>query len=166
MMAYGVGSLQNAVRSIVFLVPLCCILVNQYINPRICQRSSKISCYILIIWSLAPLNVSNIFCSHLYVSSVLCTELPLTLFLFLTVLDCGEPPSVVNGGITFTSTTVGSLASYTCQGESQQGDTVLECLENGVWSGAPPLCPSEYESERLDKKLYVATTFMASKYWS
>ena len=60
---------------------------------------------------------------------------------------------MVNGHITFTSTTVGSLASYTCQRESQQGDTVLECLENGVWSGAPPFCPSEYESERLDKKI-------------
>ena len=68
----------------------------------------------------------------------------------LTVLECGQPPAVVNGDTTVTGTTAGSLAMYTCQGEREpQGHTVLECLEGGDWSGSPPACLGEYEQTLL-----------------
>ena len=52
--------------------------------------------------------------------------------------DCGAPPPIINGTRTFTTTTAGSVASYSCStGYTRSGAPSLTCSATGSWGTAP-----------------------------
>ena len=66
------------------------------------------------------------------------------LFICDVGIDCGAPDQVVNGNIDFTTTSLGSVATYTCNpGDILQGNPRRTCEQNGQWSGSPPTCTRE-----------------------
>jgi formylglycine-generating enzyme len=55
-------------------------------------------------------------------------------------VDCGAPPTVTHGSRTFTSTTLSSTASYSCNsGYTRSGSATVTCGATGIW-GTPPTC--------------------------
>lgn len=57
------------------------------------------------------------------------------------VVDCGMPPQLENGSVAVTGTTLGSLATFTCdRGYSLTGEQVHACLADGNWSEEVPRC--------------------------
>ena len=60
--------------------------------------------------------------------------------------DCGDaPPAPANGTRSGSSTTVGSIVTYTCNhgfSPSAQGHygTTIACMANGSWNGSAPQC--------------------------
>jgi formylglycine-generating enzyme required for sulfatase activity len=55
-------------------------------------------------------------------------------------LNCGAPPLIDNGMRSFTTTTFGSLVSYTCfTGFLASGSTAVRCGTTGLWD-TPPAC--------------------------
>ncbi len=55
---------------------------------------------------------------------------------------CGDPPTIPNGSRTFTGTTFGETATYTCDnGYQLSGSSTVTCQASGSWSPAPT-CPS------------------------
>lgn len=63
------------------------------------------------------------------------------------VLDCGVPPAVVNGSLTFGVTTFGATAGYTCNsGFNRIGSASVTCSATGAWT-APPTCSDINECE-------------------
>ena len=64
----------------------------------------------------------------------------ISLFLNI-VIDCGEPPSVDDGGFNVTETTFESLAQYGCnEGFTLSGSQSRTCQADGTWSGTDPVC--------------------------
>ena len=62
-----------------------------------------------------------------------------------SVVDCGEPDTPSNGGVSYTITTEGSTIVYSCDpGFVLCGDENRTCLSTGMWSGSVPDCISEY----------------------
>ena len=62
---------------------------------------------------------------------------------FTSVAVCGFLPDPVNGMVTISGPTFGSIATYTCNtGYILIGDTERVCQGNGVWSGSEPVCQS------------------------
>ena len=60
---------------------------------------------------------------------------------FTSVVDCGIPPSVLDGNVNFTDTVFSSQATYTClHGYNITGDITRICLVDGTWSGSVPFC--------------------------
>lgn len=69
--------------------------------------------------------------------------IPLTQFpvLIAVIVDCGPLKNPDNGLVTFTYTTVGSTALYSCSlGYNLVGDSVRTCLASGEWSSVAPQC--------------------------
>ena len=61
------------------------------------------------------------------------------------VVDCAEPPSLLNGSVNFTDTVFGSLAVYTClTGYNITGNVTRTCLANGSWTDSAPFCERKY----------------------
>ncbi|XP_065918601.1 sushi, von Willebrand factor type A, EGF and pentraxin domain-containing protein 1-like isoform X2 [Dysidea avara] len=59
------------------------------------------------------------------------------------VVDCGEPDTPSNGGVSYTITTEGSTIVYSCDpGFVLCGDENRTCLSTGMWSGSVPDCIS------------------------
>ena len=57
------------------------------------------------------------------------------------VVDCGMLPSISNGEVSQLSTTVGSVATYSCNdGFDLVGQSSRSCLASKRWSGSPPTC--------------------------
>ena len=73
--------------------------------------------------------------------SVLSTSKLFILFCYLSVVDCGPPPTITNGSPgTPTSTTFGGTVTYTCDnGFTLSGSAMITCLAAGSWS-TPPSC--------------------------
>lgn len=69
---------------------------------------------------------------------------------YYTVVDCGQPPALDNGGISVAQTAFNSTALYSCNnGYLLNGPIMRTCQDNGAWSGVNPTC------ERMSKqKLY------------
>ena len=64
-----------------------------------------------------------------------------TLFQILSVVDCGPLTNPRNGGVSFSSTTFNSRATYTCdRGFVLSGQSVRTCQSDGEWSGRAPEC--------------------------
>ena len=60
-------------------------------------------------------------------------------------LSCGPLGNPFNGQVTFSSTSVGSVARYSCNpGFRVNGESTRQCLEQGVWSGNEPICESKH----------------------
>ena len=63
----------------------------------------------------------------------------------LAVVDCAEPPSLLNGSVNFTDTVFGSLAVYTClTGYNITENVTRTCLANGSWTDSAPFCERKY----------------------
>ena len=64
-------------------------------------------------------------------------------------MDCGPPPELDNGNVTFDSTLFGSVATYECDEDYFFDDGIKmtrTCLESGEWSNEDLQC-SEFVSE-------------------
>ncbi len=69
------------------------------------------------------------------------TEAPPT----CSLVDCGAPTAPTNGGVTVSTTTAGSTATYTCNaGLVPNGPTETTCGTDGSWSPGPPACEAYY----------------------
>jgi len=62
-----------------------------------------------------------------------------TLWLILCIeVDCGEPPSGTNSIVSYTSTTQGQSATYSCPTgyeDDGAGDDTIFCIDTGNWLG-------------------------------
>ena len=58
--------------------------------------------------------------------------------LYSVVISCGNPPVIPNGSRTFTGTTRGDTATYTC--DNELGSVIVTCQATGTWDTAPT-CP-------------------------
>ena len=66
-------------------------------------------------------------------------------------MDCGPPPELDNGNVTFDSTLFDSVATYECDEDyffDDRTKTTRTCDENGDWSNADLLC-SEFAFETI-----------------
>ena len=61
---------------------------------------------------------------------------------FIVVFDCGTLSPPLNGHVTFSGTTTGSMAAYSCDpGYSLQGGNDRQrCVNEIGWDGIPPKC--------------------------
>ena len=95
--------------------------------------------------------------SHLHVPSLVTqsTDWPQIVGLIkhvdsLSVLSgfCRTPYSLLNGQRTYTSTTVGSRVTYTCNTGYRltAGSSSRTCQSYGLWSGSHPTCTSKSSS--------------------
>ena len=58
--------------------------------------------------------------------------------------DCGEPASLTNGHVDFSSTSIGSTAVYRCsEGYRLRGSSSSICQSSGQWSGSLRECVCE-----------------------
>ena len=67
----------------------------------------------------------------------------LVIFLFYSsiAVNCGELLDPSSGEVEFTSTLLGSVASYSCtSGYELMGGANRTCSTDGVWSGEEPAC--------------------------
>ena len=57
-------------------------------------------------------------------------------------INCGEPVSITNGDVSYSSTIVDSLATYSCNnGYTLVGDSdTVKCTNSGEWEGSIPAC--------------------------
>ena len=64
-------------------------------------------------------------------------------FSCVTVVDCGPPEDIARGTVTLpnNATYLAAYAQYLCEDNYKlEGHERRMCLENGSWSGSPPLC--------------------------
>ncbi|XP_064387701.1 sushi, von Willebrand factor type A, EGF and pentraxin domain-containing protein 1-like isoform X3 [Halichondria panicea] len=55
-----------------------------------------------------------------------------------TSVPCGDPPAIPNGSRTFTGTTFGDTATYSCNtGYQRLGPSTVTCQASGTWSDRP-----------------------------
>ena len=60
------------------------------------------------------------------------------------VVDCLNLTSPSNGQVSLATTTLGSVAMYTCDnGYEVVGASMRECQANGSWSENEPVCESK-----------------------
>ena len=60
------------------------------------------------------------------------------------VVDCLNLTSPSNGQVSLTTTTFGSVATYSCEeGYLLEGFPMRECQANGNWSEEEPVCASK-----------------------
>lgn len=72
----------------------------------------------------------------------------LILFLYSSAVDCGilDAPGV--GQVSWTSTFLGGIATYSCfTGYVLDGQAQRTCEANGFWSGQPPVCRRKYTTD-------------------
>ena len=54
---------------------------------------------------------------------------------------CGDPETIANGSLQFSSVSFGSIATYTCDfGFLMSGYSTSICVGNKQWSHSPPAC--------------------------
>ena len=71
-------------------------------------------------------------------------ELVLVVDDYPLVVDCGTLTAPTNGTISFTTTTFGSTATYSCNtGYTLSGGSIRTCQSDGTWSGSVPTCEGE-----------------------
>eukprot|EP00731_Ephydatia_muelleri_P030223 Em0021g746a len=57
------------------------------------------------------------------------------------LVDCGQPPSILNGVVAAAATTFSATASYTCSDGYKLRDVAITvCTETGSWSTPTPVC--------------------------
>lgn len=66
---------------------------------------------------------------------------------FFPELSCGTLANPQNGQVTFSSTSIGATAQYSCNpGFILVGDKTRTCQSNREWSGMAPVCRREIMS--------------------
>ena len=62
------------------------------------------------------------------------------------VIDCGEPMTITNGRVLYSTTFKDSLANYTCNDGYTLvgGDSQIRCTGYGKWVGQVPDCAGKY----------------------
>lgn len=69
------------------------------------------------------------------------SDLFVTPFAFVSVLQCGPPPQLYHGKVEGTDHSWGSSGSYSCfHGYQLSTPAVLTCEGNGTWTGEVPQC--------------------------
>lgn len=59
----------------------------------------------------------------------------------VVVSDCGNPITIKNGMVNYTSTVFNATAAYTCDiGYELIGENITTCDLNGTWIGDIPEC--------------------------
>jgi len=85
-------------------------------------------------------------------------------FMFLNQLSgsCGTPSSLSNGQRRYSSTTVRSRVTYTCNSGYLRtaGSSTRTCQPNGQWSGSHPTCTRKSTLCHFIYILYIPTTNM------
>jgi len=56
--------------------------------------------------------------------------------------ECGVPPSVLNGVISYNGREVNDTATYTCEPGYDVTVSTITCLVNGFWSHIPACNPT------------------------
>lgn len=88
-----------------------------------------------------PVKVCFIITYIIFFTSMSCTVFPLFLLL---VIDCGKPPAILNGNVSFTTTIFSSIATYTCGlGYRLNGSDKSFCTDKGTWTRPTPTCNSK-----------------------
>ncbi len=88
-----------------------------------CLRKIRTSYYPVQIKSVTLFNWPDFMCVSLYTSAA---------------VPCGDPPTIPNGSRTFTVTTFGGTATYTCNtGYQLSGSSTVTCQASGSWSTVP-----------------------------
>ena len=84
--------------------------------------------------------MNDINCSHVMLLTTLVNHR--MWFSFLMLGSCGTPRSLTNGQTSYTSTTVGSIVTYTCDPGYMMtaGNSSRTCQSDGLWSGNLPTC--------------------------
>ncbi len=60
---------------------------------------------------------------------------------FISAVSCGDPPNIPNGSRTFTGTTIGETATYTCDdGYHPVQPATVTCQATGSWDPVPFIC--------------------------
>ena len=78
-------------------------------------------------------------------------------------MNCGDPDSPANGDVSFTTTTEGSIADYSCdEGYDLNGLTQRICQSNNSWSESVPTC--EGKLAKLNRCIHYL--FISCKLWS
>ena len=81
-------------------------------------------------------------------------------FPLLTGVDCGPLDYPEKGEVSLSGTTVGSVATYSCEaGYALDGGIKRECLASGIWSGTAPTCISKRNNHQSNHQVL-------SKIWS
>lgn len=63
------------------------------------------------------------------------------------VIDCGPLEDPADGVVQFSTTTIGSGATYDCFGGfTLVGEATRTCIEPGVWSDKAPTCVRKWQS--------------------
>ena len=76
--------------------------------------------------------------------------------------DCGNPSNLTDGFVAFTKTSYQSEATYTCTpGYTLVGDAIRECLINGRWSNADPVCQIKGINILLQSNCFVYMQFLS-----
>ncbi len=72
-------------------------------------------------------------------------------------MSCGRLSDPTNGDVSFTSISVNSKATYSCNnGFILVGQTTRICQSNGEWSGIAPVCKSKTEHMyQVFRKMYM-----------
>ena len=65
-------------------------------------------------------------------------------------MQCGVPEDILNGDVTFSDVTLGSVATYTCDGQyetadGQEGGRSV-CTDSKTWSPPAPVCSCQSHS--------------------
>ena len=69
-------------------------------------------------------------------------------------IDCGGLRDPLYGRVDLDGTTLGSLATYSCNdGFVLEGDQMRKCQSDGQWSGREPVCKSKHTLCNYDAKI-------------
>ena len=71
-----------------------------------------------------------------------------TIYIYFAEINCPNLMDPTNGVVSFSATTPGSSATYTCNtGYQLEGTSPRTCQDNGTWSGSDPTCTRMYTNE-------------------
>ena len=102
--------------------------------------------YMTLYNSLLLQTYHVILIQHMFFMHAACHIILISILFLLTALPCGTPSSLSNGQRHYTSTTVGSTVTYTCNTGYRMtaGSSSRTCLFGGHWSVSHPTCSSEF----------------------
>ena len=61
------------------------------------------------------------------------------------MVECGPPPNITNGQVTYSGITYQSVANYSCEaGYRLEGSEFKSCQDSLLWTPTDTACNSEY----------------------